>query len=88
MQIQNGVDVFFGQGDLLLMMSEPVVQDIDNGHYEDVEEAFEGLDEATGVVPNGDFMVPCTVGLWDDLAEDDNGAGGDDDGQVLGDQFV
>jgi hypothetical protein len=33
-------------------------------------------------------VVPCTVGLRDDLAEDHDGAGGDDDGEVLRDQFV
>jgi hypothetical protein len=75
MQVQNGVDVFLGERDLLLVMPEPVVQHVNDGHHKDVQKTFKRLDEPACVVPDFHFVVTSAVSLRDDLTENYYGAG-------------
>lgn len=71
-EIQDGLDVIFVQSQFFLMMSQPVVQNINDRFHENIQNPFKALDKTTHVVSNCHFVMSCTKSLRDNLSKNNN----------------
>jgi len=64
------------------MVAQPVIQNIGYRTDEDVEQRLEESDEGSEEVADCYLMLPCAVGLRNDLSEHHNRNGRDNDRKV------
>jgi hypothetical protein len=88
MKIKNGFYVFLVESKFFLMMTQPIVQNVDNGFDENVQNEFQDFNKTTCKVSNLDFVLPSTVGLRNNLSKNYNGRCGDNDDKILREEFI
>lgn len=88
MQVENRAQVLRGEDYFVIVVAQPVVEDVGNGSHEDIEEELQESDEGREVISDWDFVLACAVGLRKDLSEDHNSYSRDDDGQVAGHDLI
>ena len=63
MKEKNGSEIFWGENYFIIMMAEPVVENVGDGHDKRVENELQEPNKGGQFISNGYFVLSCAVSL-------------------------